>query len=157
MGAFGSNFSNFRAIWLGTTKSKLQNGCGAVDQNIQTFISTLGYLWLTRASWINSAPSEPSNSSQSGHIGANVAIFDQFSNFRRLWGGIVSLLFASRTKTRVLWTRVDLCYYCGPFPACVGEVFKHVCVQTLFLRTFEDIYGYLSNSHLLETYEEGNI
>ena len=46
MGAFGSNFPNFRAIWLGTTKPKLQNRYGAADQNIQTFISNLdlGYL-----------------------------------------------------------------------------------------------------------------
>jgi hypothetical protein len=47
MGAFGSNFPNIRAIWLGTTKPKLQNRYGAADQNIQTFISNLGYLWLT--------------------------------------------------------------------------------------------------------------
>ena len=48
------------------------------------------------------------------------------SNFRRLWGGIVSLLFVSRTKTRVLRTRDDLCYHCGPFPACVCKVFNHL-------------------------------
>jgi hypothetical protein len=75
MGAFYHNFSNFRAIRLGTTKPKLQNGYAAADQNIRTFISNLGYLWLTRASWINSAHSEPSNSSQSGHTGTNVASF----------------------------------------------------------------------------------
>ena len=50
------------------------------------------------------------------------------SNFRRLWGGIVSLLFVSRTKTRVLRTRDDLCYHCGPFPACVCKVFNHLLV-----------------------------
>ena len=44
MAAFGPNFPNFRAIWLGTTKPKLQNRYGAADQNIQTFISNLGYL-----------------------------------------------------------------------------------------------------------------
>ena len=77
MAAFGPNFPNFRAIWLGTTKPKLQNRYGAADQNIQTFISNLGYLWLTRTSWIDSAPSEPSNSSQSGHTGTNVASFRQ--------------------------------------------------------------------------------
>ena len=70
----------------------------------------------------------------------------QASNFRWVWEGIFLLLFVSSTKTRLLRTRVDLCYYCGPFPAYVGEVFKHVCVQTLFLRTFEDMYGYLSIS-----------
>ena len=63
----------------------------------------------------------------------------QASNFRQLWEGIFSLLFVSRTKTQVLWTRVDLCYHRGPFPACVGEVFQHLWVQTLFLNTFEDI------------------
>jgi hypothetical protein len=42
--AFGSNFPDFRAIWLGTTKPKLQNRYGAADQNIRTFISNLGYL-----------------------------------------------------------------------------------------------------------------
>jgi hypothetical protein len=35
LGAFGSN---------GTTKPKLQNRYGAADQNIQTFIASLGYL-----------------------------------------------------------------------------------------------------------------
>ena len=62
------------------------------------------------------------------------------SNSRRLWGGVVSFLFVSRTKTRVLHvrTRVDLCYHRGPFPACVGKVFKHISVQKLFLRTSED-------------------
>ena len=77
MRAFGSNFPNFRAIWLGTTKPQLQNRYGAADQNIQTFISNLGYLWLTTTSWIDSAPSEPSNSSQSGHTCTNVASFRQ--------------------------------------------------------------------------------
>ena len=77
MGAFGSNFPNFRAIWLGTTEPKPQNRYGAADQNIQTFIPNLGYLWLTTTSWIDSAPSEPSNSSQSGHTDTNVASFRQ--------------------------------------------------------------------------------
>ena len=63
----------------------------------------------------------------------------QASNFRQLWEGIFPLLFVSRTKTRVLRTRVDLYYYCGPFPACVGELFQYLWVQTLFLKTFEDI------------------
>ena len=71
------------------------------------------------------------------------------SNFRRLWGGIVSLLFASRTKTRVLRTREDLCYHCGPFPACVCKVFNHLLVQMSFSRTSEDIYGYYSTFKLL--------
>ena len=62
MGAFGSNFPDFRAIWLGTTKPKLQNLYEATNQNIRTFTSTKGYLWLTGTSWIVSAPSEPSNS-----------------------------------------------------------------------------------------------
>ena len=39
MGAFGSNFPNFRAIWLGTTEPKLQNVYEAADQNIRTFTS----------------------------------------------------------------------------------------------------------------------
>ena len=50
------------------------------------------------------------------------------SNSRRLWGGVVSFLFVSRTKTRVLRTREDLCYHCGPFPAGVGIVFDHLLV-----------------------------
>ena len=50
------------------------------------------------------------------------------SNFRRLWGGIVSLLFVSRTKTRVLRTRDDLCYHRGPFPECVGKAFNKILV-----------------------------
>ena len=41
MGAFGSNFPDFRAIWLGTTKPKLQNLYEAADQNIRTFTSRL--------------------------------------------------------------------------------------------------------------------
>ena len=62
--------------------------------------------------------------------------------FRQLWEGIISLMFVSRTKTRVLRTRVDLCYHCRPFPACVGGVlvFNHLSVRRSFLRTFEDIY-----------------
>jgi hypothetical protein len=44
MGAFGTNFPDFRAIWQGTTKPKLQNRYGAADQNIQIFILNLGYL-----------------------------------------------------------------------------------------------------------------
>ena len=76
MRAFGSNFPDFRAIWLGTTKPKLQNRYGAADQNIQMLSNLLvGYLWLTRTSWIGSTPSEPSNSSQSSHTGTNVASF----------------------------------------------------------------------------------
>ena len=69
------------------------------------------------------------------------------SNFRRLWGGIVSLLFVSKTKTRVLRTWDDLCYHCGSFPACVCKVFNHLLVQMSFSRTSEDtsIYG---QSHL---------
>ena len=50
------------------------------------------------------------------------------SNFRRLWGGIVSLLFVSRTKTRVLRTRDDLCYHRGPFSECVGKAFNKILV-----------------------------
>ena len=50
------------------------------------------------------------------------------SNSRRLWGGVVSFLFVSMTKTRVLRTREDLCYHCGPFPACLGIVFNHLLV-----------------------------
>ena len=69
-------------------------------------------------------------------------------NFRRLWGGIVSLLFVSRTKTRVLRTRDDLCYHCGPFPACVCKVFNHLLVQMSFSRTSEDRYGYPGNECL---------
>ena len=63
------------------------------------------------------------------------------SNSRGLWGGVVSFLFVSRTKTRVLRTREDLCYHCGPFPACVGIVFNHLLVWMSFSRTSEDIYG----------------
>jgi hypothetical protein len=44
MGAFGSNFPDFRAIWLGTTKTKLQNLYEVADQNIRTFTSTEGNL-----------------------------------------------------------------------------------------------------------------
>jgi hypothetical protein len=90
------------------------------------------------------------------HTGTNVASFRPnehvmkggnrelpiFGNFGRGYIFVVSLLFVSWTKTRVLRTRVDLCYHCGPFLACVGEVFKHFLVQTSFLRTYEDIYGY---------------
>jgi hypothetical protein len=50
----------------------------------------------------------------------------QASNFLQLWEGIFSLLFVSMTKIRVLRTRVDLCYHCGPFPAYVRKVFKHL-------------------------------
>ena len=72
-GSFWLQLSEFSSNLTGHHETKLQNGYGAVDQNIQTFISNLGYLWLTRTSWIDSAPSEPSNSSQSGHTGTNVA------------------------------------------------------------------------------------
>ena len=151
MGAFGSNFPDFRAIWLGTTKPGLQNRYmyGAAHQNIQTFISNLGYLWLTKTSWIDPEPSEPSNSSQSGHTGANVASVcpnehvmkgehGRASNFRQLWEGIVSLLFVSRTKTRLLWTRVDLCYHCGPFPACVG-IWSYFNTNLIFSNMWQHI------------------
>jgi hypothetical protein len=66
MGAFGSNFPDFRAIWLGTTKPKLQNLYEAADHNIRTFTSIEGYLWLTGTSRIDSAPSEPPNSNMFG-------------------------------------------------------------------------------------------
>ena len=53
---------------------------------------------------------------------------ERASNFRRLWGWVVAFLFVSMTNTRVLRTREDLCYHCGPFPACVGIVFNHLLV-----------------------------
>ena len=146
MGAFGCNFSDFRAIWLGTTKPKLQNRYGAVVQNIQTFISNLGYLWLTRTS--ESIPHLPSSQTPAGLV-IQVRTSPHFPgrtywafNFRQLWEGIVSLLFVSRAKTQVLRTRVDLCYHYGPFPAVVGKLFKPLLVQTLFFGTFEEIYRY---------------
>jgi hypothetical protein len=67
----------------------------------------------------------------------------QASNSRRLWEVVVSLLLVSMTKTRVLRTRVDLCYHCGPFPACVGKVFSHLLIQSSFSQTSERIYGYM--------------
>jgi hypothetical protein len=155
MGAFGSNFADFRAIWLGTTEPKPQNRYGAADQNIQTFIANLGYLWLRRTSWIDSAPFEPSNSSQSGHTGTNVASFPRTNIYKKEETGELSIFgnfgrgylssFTSvrlQDKTRVLRTRVDLCYHCRPFPACLGGVFNHLSVRTSFLRTYLKIYGY---------------
>jgi hypothetical protein len=50
-------------------------------------------------------------------------------------------------SNRVTVTRVDLCYHCRPFPECVGEGFNHLSVQRLFLRTYEDIYGYIPFHH----------
>ena len=69
--------------------------------------------------------------------------------------GIFSLLFVSRTKTRLLRTRVDLFYHCGPFPACVGEVFQHLWVQSLFLRTFEDILNLVITGTSHRSYSHG--
>jgi hypothetical protein len=155
MGVFGSNFPDFRAIWLGTTKPKQQNRYGAADKNIQTFMSNLGYLWLTRTPWI--APSELirtfravklqsvcSYRCERRHFRSDEHVIkggkERASNFRQLWGGVVSFLFVSRTKTRVLRTREDLCYHCGPFHACVGIVFNHLLVWMSFSRTSEDIY-----------------
>jgi hypothetical protein len=54
---------------------------------------------------------------------------ERASNFRRLWGGVVSFLSVSRTKTRVLRTRFDLCYHFGQFPASVGKNVKHISVK----------------------------
>jgi hypothetical protein len=145
---FWLQLSEFSSNLTGHHETKQQNGYGAVDQNIQTFMSNLGYLWLTRTSWIDSAPSEPSNSSQFWHTCTTVAREhvikggkSRASNSRRLWEGIISLLLVSRTKTRVLRTRVDLCYHCGPCPACVGKVFSHLLIQSSFSRTSERIYG----------------
>ena len=76
-GSFWFQLSEFSSNLTGHHETKLQNGYGAVDQNIQTFISNLGYLWLTRTSWIDSAPSEQSNSNQFGRTCANVASHDQ--------------------------------------------------------------------------------
>ena len=76
-GSFWFQLSEFSSNLTGHHETKLQNGYGAVDQNIQTFMANLGYLWLTRRSWIDSAHSEPSNSSQFGHTCANVASHDQ--------------------------------------------------------------------------------
>ena len=101
MGAFGSNFPDFRAIWLGTTKPKLQNLREAADQNIRTFTSTKGYLWLTGTSWIDSAPSEPSNSNMFGRYrpgGGQMPNSDRsaqsinFGLFLRKAGGISNLM-----------------------------------------------------------------
>ena len=101
MGAFGSNFPDFRAIWLGTTKPKLQNLYEATNQNIRTFTSTKGYLWLTGTSWIDSAPSEPSNSNMFGRYrpgGGQMPNSDRsaqsinFGLFLRKAGGISNLM-----------------------------------------------------------------
>ena len=85
----------------------------------------------------------------------------QASNFRWVWEGIFLLLFVSSTKTRLLRTRVDLCYHCGPFPACVGDVFKHLWVQKLFLRTFGDILEYTGTAvplyHALYCFNQGGL
>jgi hypothetical protein len=56
-----------------------------------------------------------------------------------VWEGISSLLFVSVTKTRVLRTRVDLCYCCGPFRACVGKVFMHLIVRTFYREHLMDV------------------
>jgi hypothetical protein len=125
---------------------------GSAYQNIQTFIWNLGYLWLTTQTRtfdcypgrrIDSEPSEPSNSSQSAHTGTNVASFprtNKWTNMSRKEETGKPSIFADFgreyfhfcsspvPKTRVLWTRVDLCYKylpCGRSLACVGKLFKH--------------------------------
>ena len=43
-GSFWLQLSEFSSNLTGHHETKLQNGYGAVDQNIQTFMSNLGYL-----------------------------------------------------------------------------------------------------------------
>ena len=43
-GSFWFQLSEFSSNLTGHHETKLQNGYGAVDQNIQTFMSNLGYL-----------------------------------------------------------------------------------------------------------------
>jgi hypothetical protein len=145
MGAFGFNFPIFSSNLTGHHDTKTAKPIWSCrSKNIETFLSNLGYLWLTRASWIDSLPSEPSASCQSGHIGTNVAPSPRTTINRRkrasfqfsvTLGGHSFTSVRFQDETRVLRTRFDLCYHCGPFPAFVCEVFNNLSVQTLFLRT----------------------
>jgi hypothetical protein len=165
MRAFGSNFPDFRAIWLGTTKPKLQNRYGAADQIIQTFMPNLGYNHMTNEDVLNRfrtfqavklqrvwpymyercliSPKRTSNKMR------KLASW----KFWQLWEGIFLLMSVSETKPRVLRPRVDLCYQGGPFPARVGKVFKQILVQTLFSRTSEYINGCQAENrfHILQS------
>ena len=151
MGVFGSNFPDFRAIWLGTTKPKLQNRYGAADQKYSNFyvkprLPMTNEDVLDRFRTFRAVKLQPvlSYRYERRHFRSDEHVIkggkSRASNSRRLWGGVVSFLFVSRTKTRVLRTREDLCYHCGPFPACVGIVFNHLLVWMSFSRTSEDIY-----------------
>jgi hypothetical protein len=140
MAAFGHNFPDFRAIWLGRSKysnfyvkpRQPMTNEGVLDR-FRTFRAVkLQPIWSYRYERCLIS------TKRTCHKMRKLASFQ----FRQLWEGIISLMFVSRTKTRVLRTRVDLCYHCGPFPACVCEVFNHLSVRTLFSRTFEEIYRY---------------
>jgi hypothetical protein len=135
MGAFGPNFPDFRAIWLGTTKPKLQNLYEAANQNIRTFISTKGYLWLTGTSCIDSAPYEPPNSNMFGGYrpgGGQMPNSDRsarsinFGFFLRKAGGISNLmqtlqnLGLSTTARNSLYVSTDTCYSSYLF-SCVSR------------------------------------
>ena len=135
MGAFGSNFPDFRAIWLGTTKPKLQNLYEATNQNIRTFTSTKGYLWLTGTSWIDSAPSEPSNSNMFGRYrpgGGQMPNSDRsaqsinFGLFLRKAGGISNLMRTLQNLDLSTTARNFL----GPFSESARNFRFSGCVRT---------------------------
>ena len=166
MGAFGYNFPDFRAIWQGTTKPE----CSILNFHSDE-TETAKPIWSCRSKYLNfyGKPRLPTSMTNEDvldrfrtfravklqpvlsyryerrHFRSDEHVIkagkSRGSNSRRLWGGVVSFLFVSRTKTRVLRTREDLCYHCGPFPACVGIVFNHLLVWMSFSRTSEDIYG----------------
>jgi hypothetical protein len=72
-GSFWFQLSGISSNWTGHHETKSAKpiwSCRSKHSN-------LGYLlvWLTMTSWIDSTPSEPSNSIQSGHTGTNGASF----------------------------------------------------------------------------------
>ena len=79
-GSFWFQLSEFSSNLTGHHETKTAKpiwGCRSKYSNFFFKPRLLSYLWLTRTSWIDSAPSEPSNSTQSGHTGTNVDSFRQ--------------------------------------------------------------------------------
>jgi hypothetical protein len=157
MGAFGSHFPEFRAIWLSTTKPKLQNHepiCSPRSKYSNFYFKPLEATYICMTTWgrRESIPHIPSRQTPASliiqvrtlpHLPERTCKEKrtrstlQFS--QSLCGdSFTIILFVSRTNTRVLLTWGDLCYHCGPSPAWSIQTFlknKNV--------VFANIWGYL--------------
>jgi hypothetical protein len=98
----------------------------------------------TEGAWIDSAPSEPSNSSQFGHMGTNVASFLRTNIYKNKETGELSI-FVNFGRVYFHWClspgRKLRCYGLGLtsvtivghfLRVIVGKLFKHIWVQKLF-------------------------